>query len=403
MSWGWWSAYTYVRTAGNCTSESLGAKIGDFLKRSQDEDDSELTAIPLTEQRFHFSNIRTYIYSFLVIAFLILSMACINFVNLSTARSANRAKETGIRKAAGAVRGNLIVQFLGESLIQSLLGFLVALGLLELILPTFNSVAGMNLSLNSITHSYVLPLMIGLSILTGLAAGAYPALLLSSFHPVSVLTGKFSTGSRGSRLRRTLVVVQFALSGILIASTFTVYRQLGYILNKDIGYDKEHIVKVMMRGESTNLYNSLKIQLEQDERVLSVTRSAASLPYWRWTTSASDWDGKDPNEETQVAANMVDFDFVETLGIEMVEGRSFSRDFPADTATGYVINEEMAKLMGIDSSALGARLEMWDTPGEVIGVMKNFHFRPLDTLIQPLVLVYPNAPAASMAMLPIQR
>ncbi|UCC45355.1 MAG: ABC transporter permease [Candidatus Zixiibacteriota bacterium] len=397
MSWQWWSARTYVRTANSCSSELLSAKIGDFLIKLQD-DDSKLTAIPLTQQRFHFSNIQTYIYSFLVIAFFILSMACINFVNLSTARSANRAKETGIRKAAGAVRGNLIAQFLGESLIQSLLGFLVALGLLELILPIFNNVAGMNLSLDGITNSYVLPLVIGLSILTGLAAGAYPALLLSSFHPVSVLADKSRTGSRGSRLRKALVVVQFVLSGILIIGTVTVYSQLGYILNKDIGYDKEHIVKVGMRGESANLYTSLKAQLEQDARVLSVTRSAASLPYWRWTTSAADWDGRDPNEENQVAANMVDFDFVETLGIEMVEGRSFSREFLADTATGYVINEEMAKLMGIHSTALGARLEMWGNPGEVIGVMRNFHFRPLDTLIQPLVLVYTKVPAAAMAI-----
>jgi putative ABC transport system permease protein len=186
------------------------------------------------------------------------------------------------------------------------------------------------------------------------------------------------------------VVIQFSLSIFLIIGTVFVYKQLNYIKNRDIGYDRQHIVNISLKGESQKFYQVLKTELLRDKKILNVTGTIDDLPYFGWSSGTADWEGKDPNKEVLTYNNIVDYDFPETLKIEMVEGRSFSREFTSDAGVdagvSYLVNEEMAKLMGV-KSAPGARLTYWRKTGKIIGVMKNFNFLPLNTKINPLVLV----------------
>jgi ABC-type antimicrobial peptide transport system permease subunit len=263
---------------------------------------------------------------------------------------------------------------------------LLALGLLDIFLPYFNEMLSGHLTIDLLFDGPIIAILIGFTLITGIAAGTYPALYLSAFRPVAVLKGDLGGGSAASRLRKSLVVVQFAASIILIIATTTVYSQVKYLKTKDIGYNKEQIVNIALRGDSGRHYSSLKNDLLQDSRIQAVTACAAGMPYWRWTTGAVHWPGKDPDDDFHLAMNMVDYDFTRTFGIDLIEGRDFSRDFPSDSIASYLINEEMVKAMGLQS-AEGAELTIWDNPGRVIGVMRNFHFRPLNSHIQPLAFV----------------
>ncbi|UCD18217.1 MAG: hypothetical protein JSV44_04710, partial [Candidatus Zixiibacteriota bacterium] len=182
------------------------------------------------------------------------------------------------------------------------------------------------------------------------------------------------------------MVLQFACSILLIIGAGVVYRQLSYMENKDIGYDKEYVINISLTGDSVQRYAELKNELNQNSRIVRASGIAAGMPYFSWTTGSVDWDGKDPDREIQVSMNYIDYDFIETLDIELVDGRSFSREFVSDAAGGYLVNEAMVRLMGLES-AVGARLTYIDRPGKIIGVMKDFHFRPLDSPIGPLVFV----------------
>jgi ABC-type antimicrobial peptide transport system permease subunit len=385
-SWGWWSAMTFVKVHTGCTVEGLDNKIRGFLQEQSADDDNELFAVALSDLHFFITGAKGYVYAFSVLAAVVLIMACINFVNLSIARSSQRAKETGIRKVAGAHRGNLISQYLGESILMSAAASLLALGLLDIFLPYFNEMLSGHLTIDLLFDGPIIAILIGFTLITGIAAGTYPALYLSAFRPVAVLKGDLGGGSAASRLRKSLVVVQFAASIILIIATTTVYSQVKYLKTKDIGYNKEQIVNIALRGDSGRHYSSLKNDLLQDSRIQAVTACAAGMPYWRWTTGAVHWPGKDPDDDFHLAMNMVDYDFTRTFGIDLIEGRDFSRDFPSDSIASYLINEEMVKAMGLQS-AEGAELTIWDNPGRVIGVMRNFHFRPLNSHIQPLAFV----------------
>ncbi len=393
-SWGWWSASSYVKVREGCTLETLNDKIHDFLRNGAYKKDRDLWAIPVTDMHAVYSNIKTYIYSFSIVAAIVLFMACINFINLSIARSANRAKETGIRKVVGASRVNLIGQFLGESLFLILIGLLLAFGLLDLLLPIFNEKMGLQLSMNLLLGNSVLPTLIGLSLLTGILAGLYPAFYLSAFQPIAVLKGDFKSGPGGSRLRKSLLVIQFVASVVLIIGTITIFTQLDYIRSKDVGYYKDQVVHVYMEGDQ---YNNFRNELLRNHNILSVSGSAAGMPYWRWSTSSVDWTGKDPNFDANVAMNMVDFGFTETYGIEILQGRPFDRNIVSDSVSAYLVNEEMVKYMGLET-VVGAELTIWDNPGQIIGVMRNFHFRPLTSPIRPLAFVINQEKVGTVAI-----
>lgn len=380
--WNNFFLFTFIKLRDNCKVDDINRKIADIAQIHGSRKDTVLTILPFIVRYFFFYSDVKYIYIFSAVAIFILVIACINFINLSTARSANRAKEISMRKIVGAYRKNIIFQFLSESLILSFTALIFALILVELLLPFFNTITEKELSLN---NSLILPLSIGLALFSGIAAGGYPALFLSAFHPVKILKGKMASGSKSSALRKVLVVVQFSLSILLIISAFVIYKQIDYMKHLSVGYDKELIVSISMGGGSEQYYHVFKNELLDDARILGVTGTASGMPYFDWHTSGWHWEGKDPNKELSVCYNMIDYDFVETLKLELLEGRDFSREVSSDVSAVFLVNEEMMKLMGV-KSAVGATLTQVDITGKIIGVIKNFHFQPFNNQIEPLVL-----------------
>lgn len=384
-SWGWWSPSTFLKLQKDVSIADFNQKISAFFQSKFDEgeDDETLAALPFTDRRFFFWDTEQYITIFSVIALFILILACINFINLATARSANRASEIGIRKVAGAYRKNLIGQFLGESFILTILALIIALFIVSALLPFFNSLTGKQITTDSLMQTSILLMLLGLVLFTGIASGSYPALILSSLKPAQVLKGHLNLGSSGSMFRKILVVIQFSISIILIIGTGIIYKQLSYIKTKDIGYAKDQLITISLKGDSRKSYNILKNRMNSDNRILGVTGMADDLPNFWSTSSTAEWEGKDMTKEIHVGFNFVDYDVAKTLGIELVEGRDFSRSFMADAESGYLINEELVKLMG-DESAVGRPFKEFGKAGKIIGVFKNTHFRPLTTQINPL-------------------
>jgi putative ABC transport system permease protein len=386
--WGNFFTFNFVKLQDNCSVADFNAKIADVVPKHGGGKDIVLTVLPFSDRYFFLFSNKTYIYVFLTIGVLILAIACFNFMNLSTARSAKRAKEIGMRKIIGAHRKHIIKQFLGESLLFSLGAVILALLFANLLLPLFNTVTGKDIHFS---YSFILPIAFVLALVTGLAAGIYPALFLSAFQPIKILKGKLRSGSKSSVLRKTLVVVQFTLSILLIIGMFVVHEQLDYFRNTGTGYDKEHIVSIPMGGGSEQYYLPFKNELLGDARILGVTGTASALPFVSWQQSGFHWEGKDPNEIISVNYNAVDHDFTETLKLDIVEGRTFSREFPSDVKSGYLVNEEMVKLMGKES-VTGETLMHMDEPGKIVGVVKNFHFQSFRRQIGPLILqLYPEA------------
>jgi putative ABC transport system permease protein len=358
-----------------------------------------VSATPLTD--IHLRSSRTdelarngniqYVYIFSAIALFVLVIAAINFMNLSTARSANRAREVGVRKVLGSLRSALISQFLTESLLITLTAGILALGLAALILPSFNNLADKHLALNPHTLAWTLPTMAAAIIAVGLLAGAYPALFLSAFKPVQVLKGKLATGFKGTRLRSTLVVFQFSISLFLIVGTLVVYRQLSYIRNKDLGFDRSRVLTI---GGMDAIKNPTTLQKEV-RQLPGVTGATISgyLPTndKRWHDGGSGPDNGTGNNGGWTQVWKIDDAYLPTLGMKLVTGRNFSRDYGTDTAA-VIINEAAAKLFAINNDPLNktVTLAWWQRSNrkmKVIGVVKDFNFSSLRDNIQPLVFV----------------
>ncbi len=383
LNWDSFAPSTFFKIQEGASPGNLNENIAGLIKKHVEGEDVVLSILHFKDRNLFFSNKEKLIYSYSAIALVILIIACINFMNLSTARSANRAKEIGVRKVTGAHRKNIIVQFLGESVILSCTALLLGLIMVYLLLPGFNIITGNSIKMDLY---FVLPVLILLACFTGLAAGSYPALFLSAFQPVKVLKGNFKTGAKSSTLRKILVVFQFSLSIFFITGTGVIFDQINYIKNKNIGYNKNNIIRISLKGESRKYYDILKNRLLSDKRIINVTGAMAGMPYFGWTSGTADWDGKDPQKEYLTSFNYVDYDFIETLKIKMLVGRSFSRDFPSDVGTNFLVNEEMVKLMGIESG-VGARLTYFNKTGRIIGIMKNYHFQPLNRKIKSQVLI----------------
>lgn len=395
MGWGWFSPQTFVTLHDIRSAGAVEKKISEFFEQRTDGD--RLSLMPFSQRYFFYSGTEKYIYTFSAIALLVLIMAGINFVNLATARLASRAKETGLRKVIGASRSSITLHFLGESVILSLMACIIVLPLVELLGNIISSFIGIDVSLHSVNMAIFLPALVVSAVLIGVAAGSYPAFFLSSFQPSRTLKGNLSAGSKSPTLRRILVVIQFSCSVLLIIGTTVIYKQVNYFRNKDVGYDKEHIINIVLQGESRQSYQALKTELLRDSRILSVSGSAAGFPYWRWTSDALTWDGRNPDEGFHAAINYVDYDLVETMGIEIVSGRSFSREYASDLTEGFLVNEEMAKSMAVEP-AVGANLTYIDSPGKIVGVMRDFHFQPLSNKILPLVFALKPESINAMAI-----
>jgi putative ABC transport system permease protein len=328
-----------------------------------------------------------YVNLFFIIAILILIVACINFMNLATARSARRAKEIGLRKVVGAVRGQLIIQFLSESVFISFLSLVLALGIVILFLPVFNELANRKLTIDVRDAKLWLSLF-GIALLTGLISGSYPALFLSSFKPVKVLKGNVRSMGSNLLFRNTLVVIQFMVSIILLVGTVVIYNQLKFIKNRDPGFEKANLLYIPMTGDIWNKQQAFKDELSRNPLTgdFAVT---SDLPtnLGGWTLSVN-WDGKDPSSQMSFPVMAVNEYFTHTFRIKILTGRSFSGAFKTDS-NNYMINEKMAKVMGLNANtAIGKTLTLWGSKGTIVGVVNDFNFKPIQQAIEPLVMPF---------------
>ena len=391
--WGNNSYYTYVELSEAADPVAADQKIRDFIIKHHEESTTPLHLQPLRRIHLHsdfvadvpgHGDIR-YVFIFSLVAFFVLIIACINFVNLATARSGNRAREVGMRKVTGARRADILWQFLGESVFYALISFVLALGLVALLLPAFNNLSAKSMEV-SVSGSWAFFLgLIGMAVLTGLGAGIYPALFLSGFDPVRVLRSSTTSGPRGRTFRRVLVVIQFALSIGLIIASVVVKGQLDFIRDKELGFDREHVVYMQFGVQTAGFYEAFKLEALTDPSVLGVT-SAGQLPtYILNSTSDVSWPGKDPNDEVLFHNTTVTHDYFATMNMEIKDGRAFSREFPTDEKQAYILNEAAARILG-EGSPVGKNLNIWDEAGTVIGMVKDFHFKSINTRIEPLFI-----------------
>lgn len=400
-TWGAFNFYSFIQLdkAFNPTKGNLAAlekQMDDIFRSHIPESEVKVSfhAQPLTSIHLHSDlqielpgngNIQ-YVNILFLVAVFILVVACINFMNLSTARSARKAKEVGLRKAAGATRGQLIGQFLGESILISFVALLIAMALAWLALPAYNYLAGKELGISLLDGKFLFTLM-GITLATGLVAGSYPALFLSGFKPVSVLKGNLKLGGNGSLIfRNALVVLQFVMSIILLVGTVVVYSQLNYIKNMDLGYEKSNLIYVPMEGEIWNKQDVYKSELAQNPLTANFAVTS-NLPTNLVTGNIDvQWEGKDPNSQIVIPHLDVSERFFEVFKMKMAAGRTFSKDLKVDSSN-YVINEKLAGMMGLDAStAVGKPLTFLGKQGTIIGVVKDFNFKPIQQSIEPIIM-----------------
>ncbi|MBS1530926.1 MAG: ABC transporter permease [Bacteroidetes bacterium] len=320
---------------------------------------------------------------FSIIAIFILLIACINFMNLSTARSLSRAREIGVRKVVGALRSSLIKQFISESMLITVIAVGFSLILLIVLLPVFNQVTLKEISLPFGDPGFWLRLLL-ITLLTGLLAGSYPALFMSSFNPVKVLKGTLKAGRGVTLFRKSLVVFQFFLSTVLIIGTVIISRQINYIQTKNLGYNRENLIYLPLDGDLPKKYDILKQEALQQPGIQSISRISQTPTNIKNGTSGVVWTGKDPDNRTQFTQASVGYDFVKSMKITMAAGRDYSKDFPSDSV-GYLVNETALKVIGY-KDPIGKPLTFWGKKGTIIGVIKDFHFNSLHEQINPLVL-----------------
>ncbi len=341
----------------------------------------------------------SYVYIFSGAALFILFLACINFMNLATARSSSRAKEVGVRKVHGAVKGRLIKQFLGESTIFSLISLTLAVGIVEVTLPLFRTLSGSDMAIGYFRVPWLIPGLIGLALLVGIAAGSYPALYLSSFQPAKVLKSSFSRGFTKSRFRSFLVVFQFSVSLVLIIGTVVIFNQLMFMKTKKLGFDSGQVVTV--RVTSDRLQDSLNY-IKQEFQKLSDVKGvalASHIPSWGARHNVCLPEGFEVSDSQAMGIIHVDHDFLPTLGIELAEGRNFSLDFPSDPAQSVLINETAARTFGWDHP-IGKKIRELDgrkIARTVIGVVRDYHTVSARQAIEPILIS--NEPQGFQALL----
>jgi len=338
------------------------------------------------EQEIGVNNDMKYILLFSSIAFMILFIACVNYMNLATARSLRRGKEVGMRKVVGAQKGQLITQFLGESVAMAVLAMIISIIMVLWILPVFNSLVQRQLRLNPLHNPQLFLGLVFTTLFVGLFAGSYPAMRMSGFRPIAVLAGAFTRSSKGSSLRNVLVLVQFAITIVLIVCTIAVREQLKFIKTVDMGYTKDQIITLPVRvGSIRQNIQSIKTELLKSSDIIAVSTSGC-LPNNIDTFTSRDWTGRNPEEPIPIYYNTADYDYIDLFGMQIVQGRNFSREFPSDEMGVFLVNETAVKVAEWESP-IGRKLTHWNGKiGEIVGVIKDFHLHSLHRPIEPLYI-----------------
>lgn len=390
--------HTYILLDPNADAKALNQKLykhlGKYLSNAEDitlslQSLSDIYLYSDFDFRSDWSKTSDIIYVriFLAVGFIVLVIALSNFVNLSTARAIKRAKEVGVRKVIGALYKQLVSQFLTESLMLTFLSICIALLLLQVMLPLLNDIAGKSLQIPFSEPSFF-GVLIGFTLLVSLMAGIYPAFYLSNFQPVKVLKGFFSSRS-GQMFRRSLVVTQFTFSVILIIGTIVIYQQLTFLQDKNLGFDKSQLIYVALKNQLPIKALLIKNDLQRQTSIAGVSMASNNLIDVTRSTGMIEWEGKVPDDKILMTHMNVDYDFLSITGMTLISGRNIDPSISSDTISAYVINETAATRMGWrPAEALGKKLSMWGYKGEVIGVVKDFHFRPMTAPIEPFLFRY---------------
>ena len=407
-SWNDFGPHTYLVLREGTDLGAFNVKIKHFFKVRQNGDDRspQLFATRYSDNYLHgnFENgVQSggriaYVNLFSAIGLFILVIACINFMNLSTAKATVRLKEVGVKKALGAGRKRLAVQFIGESMLMTFLSLMVAINLVVIALPQFNLITGKELSLT--LSPQLLAALVGITLATGLVSGSYPAIYLSGFNPVAVLKGKLKSSTGEVWVRKGLVAFQFTLSIILIVSVLVVYKQIEFVQNANLGYDKENVIYFEVEGRVKGNAETFLSEIKQIPGIQNAASTTSDMTGHNWSVGF-DWEGKANDDKVRTELMAVNHDFLETLGLEVKEGRFFSRDFVSDT-TSVIVNEAAAKVMGFEN-VIGKHVKGMQNL-EIIGVVKDFHLESFHEEVKPQVFVLhrKNFAPASLIMARIE-
>jgi len=399
-NWDAWYNYnvqTFILTNGKINKPELEKKILECENRHAANLNLGTTGyslFPLNKIHLYSNNLEffdstgdiKYVYIFSLVACIILFIACMNYVNLTNAFSLKRTKEIGIKKVLGANRRNLMLWYYGETIIITIAALGLSLLLVEVLLPLMNQLSGKQLSVNFTSAGFTSSVIL-VSFITIVVSGIYPAIFAARFRPVQILKGKFNNKFDGLNLQKGLVILQFALSIAILTSTFIVMRQLNFIRNADLGYDKENIIDIKVNGNIYDKYDAFKNKLLSNPSVLCISRSEPMDGKSLSSTEGIDWEGKQKRLVSWLLH--VDADFASVYKIQMKAGRFYSDEFPSDETSAYVINETAEKEMGLQP-ALGKEITVWGRKGKIIGVTKNFNFSSLRDLIEPVILRIPE-------------
>jgi len=379
---------TYVQLHPEADLGSVNKKIAHLVKEFDKQELRTLLLRPITRlhlYQLHGGGRITIVTTFSIIAIFILLIACINFINLSTAQSSLRMKEVGMRKTIGAHKKELVIQFFIETFLLIFIAWLVGLVVLRLFLPEFNMLVGEQFTFESLVKWPVMSGIIGLLLLSGLMAGSYPALVISSFKPVDTLKGTLSRGTKGAVFGKGLVVFQFILSIALIFSTLVLSKQLEYLRNVPLGFDKEHVV-TFRAGDRIKSFSAFKNTILGHTDVVNITTT--NIPPYRWNTNAGlgdvHWQGQEYTKIKMVETT-VDYDYAKTFGLKIMDGRFFSSEHLTDVNEAWVVNEAAVRAMGI-KSPVGKWLRLWDNQRTIIGVVKDYNFESLRSEIIPMAM-----------------
>ncbi len=391
--WGNYNLATYIQIDPRHTKSEVEEKIFDFIQTHKENSEKEELFLHSFKDSYLYSDFSggreptgriQYVRMFSVIAVVILLIACINFMNLSTARSAKRAREVGIRKVSGAWRGFLIVQFIGESLFITILATVAGITLADLLLPVFNEITGKSITMPYTSGIFVSSLL-AISVVTALIAGSYPAFYVSSFKPVQALSNRFQSKATMGGLRRVLVITQFTLAIVLIIFTVVIYQQIQFIQTKDLGINKDNVLQMPV-------YSSILDKQDVFDNLILDINGVSSLTYTNQNpigignqTSDPTWPGKGEEQDFNFNVIQTDHQFVSTFDIQVVEGKNLPEEYN-DKYNHFLVNEEAVRMMEVEDP-IGMSLKFWDdNPGEIVGVVKDFHHQSLFSPIEPVII-----------------
>jgi putative ABC transport system permease protein len=383
---------TYVVLKQGTNLAQFNLKIADFIKRRNKDANLTLFARPYSdgylygkyENGVQAGGRIEYVRLFSIIAIFILVIACINFMNLSTAKASKRIKEVGIKKCVGASRGELIVQYLGESMLMTVFSLILAFAIVTILLPEFNDITGKQLFIHFDTRLVIA--IAGIALITGLLSGSYPALYISGFKPAAVLKGKLKTSAGELWVRKGLVVFQFALSVVFIISVMVVYKQIRFIQTQDPGYNKDNILSFDMKGITTENTQTFLSAVKNVRGVVNASGMDHGSLIADYGGSSPSWDGMPPKANIEFGNIGINYGMVETLGLQITKGRTFSRDLSSDSAE-VILNQAAIDAMGL-KDPIGKKIGMFDGDGnrKIVGIVKNFHFESMHEMVKPFGL-----------------